>query len=349
MMTLRRDHYLLLITTFITMYSPIFSRSKTFLPMELHEIPFADQQGIILDVKEIQIRDIGAPYNAALTQDEIGDYLLFFRYDVKEKGSFKHNYIACVALDKRLEQKTDFIDIDTGSDYSNDPRVLKAGSQHFLVYNDTISRNTRDRVMKIGALNISNFQLNFITDLDRNIKKTEKNWIPFSYQKESLEKICFIYTIEPYDILTLENPQENSLKNLRTERGIGNFPWKWGVPRGGTPAELVDGEYLTFFHSSFKDNYGNHWYVFGAFTFEATPPFKITAVSPHPILFKEIYNSPHLNGSSSRLRCIFPSGIVLTEDNSKILVSCGENDSTVKIITFDKEALLKSLKDKTDF
>lgn len=28
------------------------------------------------------------------------------------------------------------------------------------------------------------------------------------------------------------------------------YQWKWGVLRGGTRAELVDGEYLAFFHSS---------------------------------------------------------------------------------------------------
>jgi predicted GH43/DUF377 family glycosyl hydrolase len=332
-----------LLFAFVLAKSLLFAGPEISFPMELHGVPFADKQGIVLSTKNVLIRDIEAPYNAALIKDEKGNYLLFFRYDIKKKGIFKHNYIACVALDENLDQKTDFIKIDTKSDFSNDPRALKIGSKFFLIFNDTISEDSKDRVMKIAELNMSNYQLNNITDLDRKIKKTEKNWIPFSYRKESKEEIHFIYRIDPYDVLLLENPYENRLKDLTAHSEMKGFSWSWGIPRGGTPAVLVDGEYLTFFHSSFKDRYGKRWYMMGAFTFEAHPPFKITAVSPCPILFHGIYDSINLNGASSKLRCIFPSGLVLSEDNSRVFVSCGENDSSVKIITFDTKTLLKSL------
>jgi predicted GH43/DUF377 family glycosyl hydrolase len=331
------------VVAFLFKCFPLFSGTEMLFPMDLYEIPFADKQGIILNVKNVAVHHIEALYNAALTKDKNGNYLLIFRYDIKKKRSFKHNYIACVKLDERLEQKEDFKNIDSLSDFSNDPRILKAGSQYYLVYNDTVSLDTRARIMKIAELNMSNFQLNYITDLDRKIKKTEKNWIPFSYRNGSAEEIYFIYTIDPYNVLKLENPRENTLKDMNFDSKLADFPWSWGTPRGGTHAELVDGEYLTFFHSSFTDRNRKRWYVMGAFTFEAHPPFRITAVSPYPLLFKGIYSSPHAKGSSSRLRCIYPSGLVLTEDNSKILVSCGENDSAVKIVTFDKEMLLKSL------
>jgi predicted GH43/DUF377 family glycosyl hydrolase len=310
--------------------------------MDLYGIPFADKQGIILDVKNVSIRDIETPYNAALTKDQNGNYLLIFRYDIKKKVNFKYNYIACVKLDENLEQKEGYKNIDTLSDFSNDPRIFKTGSQFFLVYNDTVSLDSKDRIMKIGELDVKNFQLNYVTDLDRKIRKTEKNWTPFSYRNNSTEEIYFIYTIDPYLVLKLENPLENTLENVNFDSNPVDFPWSWGSPRGGTHAELIDGEYLTFFHSSCTDRNGKRWYVMGALTFEAKPPFRITAVSPYPLLFKGIYSSSH-SKSSSRLRCIFPSGLVLTEDHSKILISCGENDSAVKIITFDKKELLKSL------
>jgi predicted GH43/DUF377 family glycosyl hydrolase len=321
----------------------LFAGNEILFPMELYGIPFADKQGIVLDVKHVPIRNVAAPYNAALTKDEKGNYLLIFRYDIKEKGVFKHNYIACVTLDEKLDQKSDVINIDTKSDFSNDPRVLKVGSKFFLVYNDTISKNPKHRIMKIAELDMSNYQLKNITDLDRKLKKIEKNWIPFSYRHQSSEKVYFIYKINPYDVLSLENPYENSLKNILADNALNKFPWSWGIPRGGTPAELIDEEYLTFFHSSFRDRYGKRWYVMGAFTFEAHPPFRITAVSPYPILFKGIYTSPRLNGASPGLHCIFPNGFVLSEDRRKIYVSYGENDSSVKIITFNKQALLNSL------
>lgn len=311
--------------------------------MNLSEIPFADNEGIILEVKNVPIRNVASPYNAALTKDENENYLLIFRYDITKKGSPKHNYIAAVELDEKLEQKNNFKDIDTLSDFSNDPRVFKSGSQFFLVYNDTPSSDSQDRIMKIAEFNTSNYQLKDIRNLDRNIKKKEKNWTPFSYRNDSTEEIYFIYTIDPYDVLKLENQRENPLKEMNFDSKELEISWPWGPPRGGTHAELVDGEYLTFFHSSFTDRGGKRWYVMGALTFEANPPFRVTAASPYPLLFKDIYCSPHSKGSSTRLRCIFPSGFVLSEGNDKILVSCGENDSTVKIITFDKKALLKSL------
>jgi predicted GH43/DUF377 family glycosyl hydrolase len=332
-----------LFVIFLFKGSHLFSGSEMPFPIDLYGIPFADKQGIILDVKNVPVRDIKAPYNAALIKGGNWDYLLIFRYDIKKKWKLKNNYIGCVELDKNFEQKEDFKNIDTTSNFSNDPRLFKAGSRFFLVYNDIVSLGSRDRIIKIAELDVSNFQLNYITDLDRKIKKTEKNWTPFSYQNNSAEEIYFIYTIDPQIVLKLENPRENKLKDINFDSNPINFPWYWGIPRGGTHAELIDGEYLSFFHSSFTDRNGKHWYVMGAFTFEANPPFRVTGVSPHPLLFKGIYSSPHSKGSSSRLRCIFPTGLVLSEDDSKILVSCGENDSAVKIITFDKKALLKSL------
>ncbi len=319
----------------------LFSGNGMPLPMDLSEIPFADKDGIILDVKNVPIRNVEYPYNAALTKDESGNYLLIFRYDIVKKGSPKLNYLAAVALDEKLGQKDNFKGIDTLSDFSNDPRVFKSGSQYFLLYNDTSSPGSQDRIMKIAEFNTSNFQLKDIRNLDRKIQKKEKNWTPFSYKNGSGEEVYFIYTIDPYTVVKLENQREDPLKNMHFGPNLAEISWAWGPPRGGTQAELVDGEYLTFFHSSFTDRIGKRWYVMGALTFEASPPFRVTRVSPYPLLFKGIYSSSHQKSSSKRLRCIFPSGFV--QENDKILVSCGENDSTVKIITFDSQALLKSL------
>src|SRR5690349_7484285 len=205
---------LLLIITFILTKSLVFAEAGIGFPMELQGIPFADKQGIVLNVKKVLIRNVEAPYNAALIKDKKGNYLLFFRYDIKNKSDFNRNYIACVALDKNLDQKADFITIDTKSDFSNDPRTMQVGSKFFLIYNDTASEDSKNRIMKIAELNMSNYQLKNITDLDRKLKKTEKNWIPFSYRNGSKEEICFIYRINPYDVLTLKDPFENTLKSL---------------------------------------------------------------------------------------------------------------------------------------
>ena len=113
-------------------------------------------------------------------------------------------------------------------------------------------------------------------------------------------------------------------------------------------------KFLVFFHSnisaiSFKRGVQNKQgfnYVMGAYTFQAKPPFRITAISHYPILFDGIYNSPHMNTAESKKRIIFPSGFAFEKQDGRDLihVSCGENDSAIKIVTLDQKTLLKSLK-----
>jgi hypothetical protein len=83
----------------------------------------------------------------------------------------------------------------------------------------------------------------------------------------------------------------------------------------------------------------------GAYTFESSSPFRITACSANPIQFKDIYDTEAVNTASSDKLVIFPSGAVLAkeEDREVLHVACGENDCAIKMVTFDKEKLLKSL------
>jgi hypothetical protein len=190
----------------------------------------------------------------------------------------------------------------------------------------------------MGEVDLEQKSLGTIHSLNINSRRVEKNWSPFVYEGKS----HFIYSITPHRILTYPSLQS---ANLGAESILSENDWSrqlWGSPRGGTPAQLVNGEYLSFFHSAFEDHRGVVWYTMSAYTFEATPPFRITRISPHPITFHGIYDSPHRDIANSRVRCIYPAGFVTDDD--KIHLSCGENDSAIKIITMDKQALLKSLK-----
>jgi hypothetical protein len=102
---------------------------------------------------------------------------------------------------------------------------------------------------------------------------------------------------------------------------------------------------LAFFHSAFEDTKGIKWYVMGAYTFEASPPFRMTRISPYPILFQNIYETEILHSAHPGVRSLYPVGFVCErrEEGDVIHVSCGENDSVVKIITMAKDCLLESL------
>lgn len=343
---------------FFSMQEKNLSKSKPILgslsiPRQLQNIPLADKEGIILDVKNINISGVEAPYNASIEKVD-GKNLLFFRYDVltyQETPPF-HTHIGMCKLDNNFEQLGKEVHvINTQSQYSEDPRFIQVGDKNFIVYNDILKNSENPiRTIHLAELNPNTFEVNYITNLDIQLNSVEKNWSPFSYNENGKDQLFFEYYIRPHKILSLPNPKKNELvhKNYLNKPIFQNLPWKktWGELRGGTPGKLVDGQYLSFFHSFFQDIDGYYWYVMGAYTFESKPPFNITSVSKYPILFEGIYNTLPINSSNPIKRSIYPAGFITGMQDGKevIHVSCGENDSTVKIITFDKEKLLKSLK-----
>lgn len=323
------------------------------MPYLLQNIPFADEQGIVVNVKNIQIDKMEAPYNASMIENGSG-YLLFFRYDEIGPNRFPHPFytrIGYVELDADLNVSSKgYKRIDTGSEFSEDPRVMRKGSELFLIYNDLLPHVQECRTMRIAGLDLENAKVKYVTDLDQHIKSIEKNWSPFVYTDENNKSdVYFEYYINPHKIMKLSNPQVPDLAHLIFPNNpcLQNLAWakKWGELRGGTSPLLVDGQYLSFFHSMFRDKNNYPWYVMGAYTFEAKPPFRITAVSQYPILFKGIYDTP-LCHTAPNVRAIFPGGFAIEHKNGKdyLHVACGENDCAVKIVTMDKEALLKSLK-----
>lgn len=338
------------------------------IPKSLQNIPFADKTGIVLSTKTVTIRDVEAPYNASIIEYENG-FRLFFRHDKILRGSSSpyHTYIGCCELDRGFNQTDkEYKNIDTKSLYSEDPRIIEIKNKLYLVYNDLIKDSSKaknftfmnfssedmhlPRTMHIAELD-EDLNTKFITSLDIQLAWVEKNWVPFEFaDSNDKSDIYFEYKRNPHKILKLSEPAKNQLSHMNYTKGppFQNLYWpkKWGELRGGTPAKKVGNEYLAFFHSGIEDEDGFVWYMMGAYTFEGKPPFKITGISNHPILFEGIYNTPHLNTANPRLRCIYPAGFVIEERDGKELihVSAGENDSAVKIITMDKEALLKSLK-----
>jgi len=325
--------------------------NKFLLPKELSKVPYADTE-MIKRVKKIKIRDVFAPYNGALIEKKDG-YWLLFRYDNIRQMYFNKidSNVGCVELDQYLKQtNSDFFTIETNSNSSEDPRILKMGEDFLVVFNDLFSAENGRRGMHIGKINFEQKRADNVSPLDLKIATTEKNWSPFVYQDSNGESsICFEYQVShPRQILYLENLFDPKKQEIYQQAAsLASIPWekKWGMPAGGTPARLVDGEYLAFFHSKFRDKAGILWYVLGAYTFEAQAPFRIAKVSPYPILFEGIYDNEYLNTAEPTKCVIFPGSYAIKEHDGKTLIqlACGENDSSVKVITFDKKELLESL------
>lgn len=321
------------------------------LPRELEQVPY-QSDNVVTSVKEISVRNAFAPYNASIIEHNDG-FLLFFRYDLVHQMYYNkiHTYIGYAELDANMNQtEKEFVTLDTGSTFSEDPRVLKTNSDLYLIYNDLFDRISKKRGMHLSKFDYPSKKIQTKIPIDLKRSPVEKNWAPFMLQNFSeQERICFEYNVShPRQILTIDNPTNPRLVNVFQEANeLEDIPWnkKWGVPLGGTPARLVDGEFLSFFHSKFKDRNGIIWYVMGAYTFEVTPPHRVTKVSPYPILFDGIYDSEYRNTAEPSKCIIFPTSFALQDKNHQKLIhlSCGENDSTIKVLSFNKDALLDSL------
>jgi len=159
------------------------------------------------------------------------------------------------------------------------------------------------------------------------------------------KKILLSYSINPHFVLkpNMENGNCTTQAKTKTE-----FPWEWGVLRGGTPAILDNGEYLAFFHSSkeiktqqTKGKKYQHYFM-GGYTFSAKPPFELTKITTHPIIGKGFYNGDTYEGKTWKpLRVVFPGGFYV--DNNFIWVFYGRQDHETWVTKLDKNKFYDSL------
>lgn len=319
------------------------------IPLQLSNVVFGDDAGIVLNTQSVCIDNVTG-YNPTLVKTANG-YDLFFRYDVLSPKSIVSpffSYIGVVRLDTSFKQvEGSFKRLDLQTKYAEDPRIVEVGDQLYLFYNDTALKG---RSMSLANIDKDSHRVNFTTRLDMNLRHVEKNWSPLEYIDEENAPHLFVeYSIHPRKILHLPNPKENDLHNVLLEREDAFlsllWPGKWGEIRGGTPAKKIGDEYLGFFHSSFKDENGLLWFTMGAYTFEATPPFRLTGISKHPILFKNMFDTPATHTAPTDKRVIYPGGFVYdtTDGKERIHVACGENDCGIKLVTMDLKKLKKSL------
>ncbi|EKE07734.1 MAG: hypothetical protein ACD_17C00541G0001 [uncultured bacterium] len=323
------------------------------IPVQLRGIPFGEQLGIVREVINIGIRNVTAPYNPAIIKTPDG-YDLFFRYDIfnpKLRYALFNSQIGVVSLDSRFQQKEkEFKQIDLQTNYSEDPRIISIQDQLYLFYNRLEEKTPCCRFMCVANLTPDTYEINYNTLLDMNLQWVEKNWSPFEYVGPD-QKSCLLleYQINPRKLIELPNPQVNEITNIPIPASFAylNLVWekKWGKIKGGTPSLLIGDDYLGFFHSWFIDDCKRSWYVIGAYTFAAKPPFQLTRISGYPLLFKNIYETPPINTASLDKRVIFPSGFILEKNKDQELISlvCGENDAGVKVIIIDKENLINNL------
>lgn len=304
------------------------------------------RQDFVLETKRIVIPKCPDAFNPSIIRWNDRLLMCFRTYHPETRST---NEIAFVYLDKNFEtvgvpRFLRFRTKDPSCLFKRqDPRLVQVNNRLFIVYNNAVQGELRR--MLVAELYVKGDC--FFADQAECLyyfegesrARSEKNWVPFDYNGD----LYLGYSIVPHKIL---QPIFGMSKCRTVASSLPAIKWDWGVLRGGSPALLEGEEYLAFFHSSksmaTKHSSGRNipHYFMGAYTFSSKPPFKITRVSPEPIVGKHFYNGPAYK-TWKPLRVVFPGGYVA--DEKYIWVVYGRQDHEVWVAKLDKKGLLESL------
>lgn len=303
-------------------------------------------------IYKVDIPTFSKAYNATLVDDGAG-YLMAFRYDeyslpIKPPIRWSEFYqnIGFVRLNSQFEPIGNWISCKKIGNRAYDPRLFRVKDHLFLTYTSPKPEATDSVTSAVIYLTEVHDHKNDVTVDDPLLLKTpfpsqnyEKNWVPFNYHDEP----ALSYIVNPHAVL-VPSLTDGTCKLASLSKEIPNLGWDWGSIRGGTPAVLVDGEYLGVFHSCKQDPIsGYKIYYMGAYTFNSNPPFNLTRVSAQPILHRDFYSSlpNHILTGHIASYVLFPAGIVAR--NHQIYVCYGENDVAIKVMELDKKKLYESM------
>lgn len=239
----------------------------------------------------------------------------------------------------------------SGDAFREDPRLLVRRKGHTMSLTFIRLRAAWD-IAQIALVDIHvpaeehKMQFSATTWLRRDGK--QKNWMPLEYRDEQY----WIVSVNPLYVaklaattvgeLTLDGKLDYIVQN---DQEVA-LPWKpeFGLPiRGGTPAILVKGLYLAFFHtlSSFNIQFGMQTYFMGAITFCNDASFRVHSMSPYPILQDNLYQGAWHN--VHRDYVVFPAGLAVDDLEQYVYMSFGYQDGRGFVSKFDVQELLGSL------
>lgn len=309
----------------------------------------------VVQTKQIKVPGYPDAFNASLLAWGEKEWLLCFRHKDKVEGVWQAK-IGLVTLSEDFEVNGPVSLLDTGSHLSADPRLIEVGESIYIVYSDVSISALLAPIL--GAKNILEvvvgkieehdglFSIHSISHLtnypNRIPNRVEKNWVPFAYA----DQLLLSYSIQPHTVF--RRPFENDICEIYA-KSVSPLKWKWGVVRGGTPALLINGKYLSIFHSSkamrslHSEGKQSRHYFLGAYLFSAEPPFEIQQISPKPIIGRNFYIGKKYLSYWAPIQAVFPCGIVQRGDS--LWVSYGRQDHEVWVVQINTNRLLESLVD----
>lgn len=150
----------------------------------------------------------------------------------------------------------------------------------------------------------------------------EKNWVFFEWEGLLLA----VYSVAPHVILHVRGNTAYPFSETPCE-----FPWSGGVLRGGASPVRIGDRFYHWFHGR-DGSWSNGTYNVGCYSFETKPPFRITAMSPRPLLEGDHDTLPDDQKRAGNPAVVFPCGAFL--DGSEWKVSMGTHDRWTDIARF---------------
>lgn len=218
--------------------------------------------------------------------------------------------------------------------------------------------------MRVGELiALSNGTIAFLRDrhlLPQHsmIKSHQKNWCPFIYNG----KIYFMSQLEPMTTYNIVFKSTNHSKDGIMKEHIApaaNVSWMYGMIKGGTNARrITNTTYLGFFHSKqFLQPSFLTTYVFGAYTFEAKPPFRLLTWSVTPLVHHSWYEGEWSHYKNLVDYIVFPMTYEFADpgfdyrkcnnhdclNQTELLLSVGIQDKTGHIVKINMLQLINTL------
>lgn len=322
----------------------LFSENKSIIN---REGIIKTQKSLVLLNKKIELKDYPHAFNPSLAKTNLG-LLMTFRYTPDPLMS-EISYIGIVRLnEKTLEPISKPTIFNVRKDghpipsHTEDARIFSYRGKVYIIYNDSTHvscfSNTHRRDLFIAEVDYINDDFVLLDPIKLYYPQIyshvicQKNWVPFEWN----DSLLFGYMVNPHEILYANLVTGKCATAYKTSF---NSYWCYGMMRGGTPALLVDREYLAFFHSSVmmesncSPGIARHHYFMGAYTFSNEPPFNITKITPSPIIGKGFYTN-----SDAEKRVVFPGGFVYIEPDL-IFVAYGKDDREIWIAMIDKNRL----------
>jgi predicted GH43/DUF377 family glycosyl hydrolase len=339
-MTIFTDRFYLKFLCFISL-----TTGELFSLQDLDDL----NQNYVLEMRQIRIAGYPDAFNPSIVRWQ-GRLLMSFR--IRDPLTAETCQMGLVWLDDQFNpvSEAQILSIRNKSSLlpskEQDPRFIIVRGDLYIVFNNVVGPvNLEMRRMLIakvqndqGQFYIENPEI-LLSFEGESSNRMQKNWVPFEW----MGQLFLAYSISPHRI---ELPIIGENRCQTAAITLGDIVWEWGELRGGTPANIDNGQYLAFFHSykniatvQSEGKVMSHYFM-GAYTFNPNPPFEITQISSEPLVGNKFYNGP-MYKTWKPLRVVFPGGYVC--DESHMWVVYGRQDHELWVVKLDKTAIYESL------